>query len=206
MGALSSRLPKQILHFVLFSYFYFTEYNFELNIFKWACCCPQVALPKCSSCHQPLQAGSVSVMGCSFHPQCFTCSVCGDPITGNYIPKEGGKFICEKDFQVIHWSIWPKLLCYLQKTEDACDVCGEAMVGRVLSAVNKQFHPACFRSGAPNYFMPPYHLQSLPWAGAAGATRGWRGWPSITWRGSRPVGTAISATAEQWHSILFITP
>merc|ERR1711892_560327 len=107
----------------------------------------EVALPKCSSCRQPLQSGSVSVMGCSFHPQCFTCSVCGDPITGNYIPKEGGKFICEKDFQ---------------KTEDACAVCGEAMVGRVLSAVNKQFHPACFRCCGCNKGlegMPFYNLE-----------------------------------------------
>merc|ERR1712106_504241 len=90
----------------------------------------EVALPKCSCCRQPLQPGSVTVMGASYHPHCFTCSLCGDPITGKYIPKEGGKFICEKDFQ---------------QTEDKCDHCGQPMLERVLSAVNKQFHPACFK-------------------------------------------------------------
>jgi len=90
----------------------------------------QVALPICASCNLPLQSGSLTVNGVSFHPHCFVCSICDKPIMGKFLTREDGKYICEEDYK---------------QSKDKCDHCGLPMLERVLTAMNKKFHPACFR-------------------------------------------------------------
>jgi len=89
----------------------------------------EVSLPRCSSCHLPLQSGCLTVGGVSFHPHCFVCSICGNPIMGKFITKDDGKYVCEEDFK---------------QSQAKCDHCGLPMLDRVLTAINKKFHPVCF--------------------------------------------------------------
>jgi len=96
------------------------------------------AVPSCHSCQLPLLSGSFTVNGLKFHPDCFTCSVCGNVIMGKFITTEDGKYICEHDFK---------------QSKEKCAECGLPMLEKVLTAMEKKFHPACFRCSQCEYGM-----------------------------------------------------
>ena len=110
----------------------YCEADREVSCSQWGYIChlsphPQVALPLCSSCHLPLQSGSLTVSGVSFHPHCFVCTICGNPIMGKFITREDGHYICEEDYM---------------QSKEKCDHCGLPKLDRVQTAINKNFNPA----------------------------------------------------------------
>lgn len=89
-----------------------------------------VALDPCSACEQPIKDSSVLVNQRPYHPACFACSSCNTPIGGKFYNQPDGSFLCEQD--------------YLQ-SRDKCSHCSLPLVDRVLTAVERKFHPSCFR-------------------------------------------------------------
>lgn len=95
--------------------------------------CPQhqaVSLEPCTACSQPIKEGSVLVNKQPYHPSCFTCSSCGCAIGGKFYSQEDGSFLCEHDYN---------------QSRDKCSHCKLPLLDKVLTAVDKKFHPACFR-------------------------------------------------------------
>jgi len=91
-----------------------------------------VALDSCSGCNQPIKDASVLVNQKPYHPTCFSCSTCQKPIDGKFFTEPDGRFLCEHDYQ---------------QTREKCDHCKLPLLDRVLTAMEKKFHPTCFRCG-----------------------------------------------------------
>lgn len=68
--------------------------------------------------------------GAVWHAECFVCAQCFLPFEdGIYFEFEGRKY-CEHDFQVLY--------------APCCGKCNEFIVGRVIKAMNSNWHPECF--------------------------------------------------------------
>jgi len=89
-----------------------------------------VSLSVCGECGDYIKEGSVMVNGASYHPTCFICSECGQVIDNKFYTTEDNKFICQLDYQ---------------QSRTKCSHCGLPILERILSAVDKKFHPDCFR-------------------------------------------------------------
>ncbi|EPY75940.1 hypothetical protein CB1_001533084 [Camelus ferus] len=73
----------------------------------------------------------VNSSGELFHEHCFVCAQCFRPFPeGLFYEFEGRKY-CEHDFQMLF--------------APCCGSCGEFIVGRVIKAMNSNWHPGCFR-------------------------------------------------------------
>lgn len=65
-----------------------------------------------------------------WHAECFVCAQCFQPFPdGIYFEFEGRKY-CEHDFQVLY--------------APCCNKCNEFIIGRVIKAMNANWHPECF--------------------------------------------------------------
>lgn len=66
-----------------------------------------------------------------YHEHCFVCAQCFRPFPeGLFYEFEGRKY-CEHDFQMLF--------------APCCGFCGEFVIGRVIKAMNANWHPGCFR-------------------------------------------------------------
>ncbi|CAF3159464.1 unnamed protein product [Rotaria sp. Silwood2] len=87
----------------------------------------------CANCHQSFATNEqiVNAAGQIWHTQCFVCAQCFQPFeNGIYFEHEGRKY-CERDFQMLF--------------APCCAECKQAIVGRIIRALQKCFHPDCFR-------------------------------------------------------------
>ncbi|XP_043289855.1 LIM and senescent cell antigen-like-containing domain protein 1 isoform X2 [Venturia canescens] len=87
----------------------------------------------CSRCREGFEAHEkiVNSNGELWHPQCFVCAQCFRPFPeGIFYEFEGRKY-CEHDFHVLF--------------APCCGKCGEFVIGRVIKAMNANWHPGCFR-------------------------------------------------------------
>merc|ERR1712192_313257 len=89
-------------------------------------------LGKCAACGSSIEESAVLAGGETFHQACFTCSTCQKPIAGKFFTEPDGRFLCEHDYQ---------------QMREKCDHCKLPLLDRVLTAMEKKFHPACFRCG-----------------------------------------------------------
>lgn len=89
----------------------------------------EVGLDRCSVCSDYMRSGSVLVGGSSYHAQCFACSACGLPIMDKFYTTDEGKWLCEEDYRL---------------TKPKCYVCSLPVMERMLTAMDRQFHPTCF--------------------------------------------------------------
>lgn len=72
----------------------------------------------------------VNTNGELWHPQCFVCAQCFRAFPeGIFYEFEGRKY-CEHDFQMLF--------------APCCGRCGEFIIGRVIKAMNANWHPKCF--------------------------------------------------------------
>jgi len=55
----------------------------------------------CAFCGQPINGKCVSAMGKRFHPQCFKCSLCQNPLTQGIFKEHYEKPYCHPCFQKI---------------------------------------------------------------------------------------------------------
>eukprot|EP00092_Neocalanus_flemingeri_P002497 GFUD01002673.1.p1 GENE.GFUD01002673.1~~GFUD01002673.1.p1 ORF type:complete len:325 (-),score=77.97 GFUD01002673.1:11-985(-) len=89
----------------------------------------EVGLDRCSVCSDYLRSGAVLVAGSSYHSHCFACSSCGLPILDKFYTTDEGRWLCEEDYRL---------------TKPKCHTCDLPIMGRMLTAMERQFHPACF--------------------------------------------------------------
>ncbi|CAF1266367.1 unnamed protein product [Adineta steineri] len=86
----------------------------------------------CANCKQTFASNEqiVNAAGQIWHTQCFVCAQCFQPFeNGLYFEHDGRKY-CERDFQMLF--------------APCCAECKHPIVGRVIRALQKCFHPDCF--------------------------------------------------------------
>ncbi|XP_053722833.1 actin-binding LIM protein 1-like isoform X2 [Synchiropus splendidus] len=90
-----------------------------------------VTFNDCSACGRDIKNGqALLALGGQWHLGCFKCKVCKTMLNGEYISKDGAPY-CERDYQ-IQFGI-------------QCDMCQRFIMGKVLEAGTKHYHPSCAR-------------------------------------------------------------
>jgi len=90
----------------------------------------------CSGCGEVIESGTVlNAFEMTWHPACLVCNVCGKDFSDNSVLCEGedGFAYCQKHFT--------------ETFTNKCAGCGEAIVGEMLEAVGKKWHPGHFVCG-----------------------------------------------------------
>jgi len=91
------------------------------------------SLGTCYGCGRQIENKVVTALDKPWHPECFKCAGCGSPFsTGS----GGGTFMIRDDR--------PYCQNCTDKTLGVCAGCGGKLTGAVLTALDKQWHPACF--------------------------------------------------------------
>ncbi|XP_050044255.1 LIM and senescent cell antigen-like-containing domain protein 1 [Dermacentor andersoni] len=99
------------------------EANFLMSLENMAC-------TRCGDGFEPHEK-IVNSHGEVWHQACFVCCQCFRPFPeGIFYEFEGRKY-CEHDFHVLF--------------APCCGKCGEFIIGRVIKAMNNNWHPQCFR-------------------------------------------------------------
>lgn len=57
--------------------------------------------PKCDKCSKPIVGNTVKALNGSYHPECFMCQQCHQPIAGGVFHMHEGKVYCDKDFSAL---------------------------------------------------------------------------------------------------------
>ncbi|XP_071131214.1 PDZ and LIM domain protein 7-like isoform X24 [Mytilus edulis] len=88
--------------------------------------------PVCNSCGMNIRGPFVVALGKTWCPDHFVCANprCGTKLLDIGFVEEGGFLYCEKDYELY---FAPK-----------CAVCGSAIVGECVNALQKTYHPKCF--------------------------------------------------------------
>ncbi|KAF7667697.1 hypothetical protein LDENG_00048980 [Lucifuga dentata] len=84
----------------------------------------------CLRCGDPCRGEVLRVQSSHFHIKCFTCKVCGCDLAHSGFYMRNGDYLCPLDFQRLHGTL--------------CNNCGEFVEGEVVTALGKNYHPACF--------------------------------------------------------------
>ncbi|XP_076458711.1 PDZ and LIM domain protein 7-like isoform X2 [Babylonia areolata] len=88
--------------------------------------------PHCNKCNGAIIGECVNALQTTWHPTCFLCTQCKQPIGGNQFHIEEGKPYCEKD-----WAAMFQTMCA------GCDFPIEPG-DRWVEAMSKNFHAECF--------------------------------------------------------------
>ncbi|XP_054855678.1 actin-binding LIM protein 2 [Eublepharis macularius] len=92
---------------------------------------PVQAPQTCGGCGSEIKNGqSLVALDKHWHLTCFKCKMCGKVLNAEYISKDGVPY-CEMDYHV--------------KFGIRCDNCEKYIMGRVLEAGEKHYHPTCAR-------------------------------------------------------------
>uniref|UniRef100_A0ACB8E7B8 Uncharacterized protein n=1 Tax=Sphaerodactylus townsendi TaxID=933632 RepID=A0ACB8E7B8_9SAUR len=85
----------------------------------------------CGGCDCEIKNGqSLVALDKHWHLTCFKCKICGKVLNAEYISKDGVPY-CEMDYHV--------------KFGIRCDNCEKYIMGRILEAGEKHYHPTCAR-------------------------------------------------------------
>jgi len=86
--------------------------------------------PRCKRCEKAIMEGFITALNAQWHPECFSCKVCGVTFPrGNYFEHEGEPH-CE-----IH---------YHASRGTLCASCQKPVTGRCITAMSKKWHPEHF--------------------------------------------------------------
>jgi hypothetical protein len=86
----------------------------------------------CGQCDQSIEGPYVDAMGAQWHKECFVCTECCKPFSGNEFRKHNGKPYCEEHFKVLF--------------SENCTKCSKELTAGqpVFEAADMKFHQACF--------------------------------------------------------------
>lgn len=89
----------------------------------------------CSGCGEKITNIILTAFQMSWHPTCLCCNVCGKDFSDGSPVQEGedGYAYCRK--------------CFIDTFAPKCGGCNQAILGPLLTAMNKKWHPdhfACF--------------------------------------------------------------
>ncbi|CAN7997194.1 unnamed protein product [Ixodes hexagonus] len=99
------------------------EANFLMSLETMAC-------TRCGDGFEPHEK-IVNSHGEVWHQACFVCCQCFRPFPDGIFYEFEGRKYCEHDFHVLF--------------APCCGKCGEFIIGRVIKAMNNNWHPNCFR-------------------------------------------------------------
>jgi len=102
---------------------------FQMGEKKYCEAHQELCLDQCPVCGDYVREGCVVVGGVSYHPHCFTCSQCQLPIRDKFYTTDQGRWLCEEHYR---------------DTRPRCYVCDLPVMDRMLTAMDRQFHPSCF--------------------------------------------------------------
>ncbi|WKX90132.1 hypothetical protein Q1695_009180 [Nippostrongylus brasiliensis] len=123
----------------------------------------------CANCRLPMYDSEdrYTVNDATFHRACFTCEVCGRELRDQQFYLSEGRFYCKQDY-----------LFNMEKKVTRCAECKQPIEDMVLSALSRNYHPACFRCTACGicldgvqfaldknnqvYCLPDYHDRFAP--------------------------------------------
>ncbi|XP_056903029.1 actin-binding LIM protein 1-like isoform X2 [Takifugu flavidus] len=93
----------------------------------------------CNNCREFVEGEVVTVLGKTYHPACFVCTVCKQSFTaGEFVTFSGKDFFCQHCFQPLS----PTQLRY----PNNCSGCGRDIKnGQALLALGGQWHLGCFK-------------------------------------------------------------
>lgn len=94
-------------------------------------------MPTCQHCHRPIEGRYLNALGHHWHPECFRCAGCGQPITPTQFTVEGDR------------PYHPA--CYQERFGLRCAICGDFIEGRYFTdlwdnrycARHQQEYPPC---------------------------------------------------------------
>jgi len=84
---------------------------------------------KCGICNEVVVGEQMEALGKTYHPKCFVCDVCTQPLKGQ-IHHENGKLYCNAD--------------YVETFKPRCGGCEKALAGFFIVALDQKFHKDCF--------------------------------------------------------------
>ncbi|XP_076007547.1 actin-binding LIM protein 1-like isoform X2 [Genypterus blacodes] len=84
----------------------------------------------CHRCGEPCRGEVLRLQSSHFHIKCFSCKVCGCDLACSGFYMRDGEHLCPLDFQRLHGTL--------------CHHCGEFVEGEMVTALGKNYHPACF--------------------------------------------------------------
>eukprot|EP00993_Chasmostoma_nieuportense_P000456 NODE_1420_length_1512_cov_52.905415_g1345_i0.p1 GENE.NODE_1420_length_1512_cov_52.905415_g1345_i0~~NODE_1420_length_1512_cov_52.905415_g1345_i0.p1 ORF type:complete len:467 (+),score=93.91 NODE_1420_length_1512_cov_52.905415_g1345_i0:45-1403(+) len=82
----------------------------------------------CSSCGEEIEGQAITALDTTWHPRCFTCSKCADPIDTGSFKIEDGKPVCDR--------------C---RKRVVCAACNLEIDGQALTALGTTWHTSCFK-------------------------------------------------------------
>ncbi|KAH3767171.1 focal contact protein paxillin [Pelomyxa schiedti] len=85
---------------------------------------------KCAGCNKAITGDCLNALGQKWHPDHFVCNYCHRPFPGGAFYEYQSKAYCEPH--------------YYQMTGYVCSGCGKPVTGRVLTALDKKWHPEHF--------------------------------------------------------------
>ena len=80
----------------------------------------------CYACHDEIESNLVSALERTYHPECFTCTKCKEPITDTKFYTHEGNPYCTKDYAASFASI--------------CHVCRKPILEKLVSAMDYEWH------------------------------------------------------------------
>ncbi|XP_076009071.1 leupaxin [Genypterus blacodes] len=90
----------------------------------------QLFAPKCSGCGKSVRENYLNAANGTWHPECFVCADCLKPFTDGCFMEFEGRPLCSLHFHSHQGTL--------------CGGCGEPIMGRCISALNRKFHPEHF--------------------------------------------------------------
>ncbi|KAL6066904.1 PDZ and LIM domain protein 7 [Balamuthia mandrillaris] len=90
-------------------------------------------IKSCARCGQEVLGVGYEYNGASYHEPCFRCQACKCTLNGVPFVMRGGQPICNN--------------CQLPRAKNVsnCAGCGAALSGKMLAALDKKWHPECFK-------------------------------------------------------------
>ncbi|KNC99916.1 uncharacterized protein SPPG_05288 [Spizellomyces punctatus DAOM BR117] len=105
----------------------------DAKMFKGAPYCPAHEIKPCATCGEgiaDLTTPMVSVLGKTYHPDCFVCAACGCPVKEGFVAFAGHPF-CRED--------------YYRQADLMCGVCGDTIPNAYVEIAGRKYHVDCKR-------------------------------------------------------------
>ncbi|KAJ8346829.1 hypothetical protein SKAU_G00282300 [Synaphobranchus kaupii] len=100
-----------------------------------------VAKGVCGACRKPIIGQVVTAMGCTWHPEHFVCKHCQEEIGSRNFFERDGQPYCEEDYHNLY--------------SPRCHYCNGAILDKVVTALDKTWHPDHFFCAQCGTFFGP---------------------------------------------------
>ncbi|CAH8523512.1 unnamed protein product [Dicrocoelium dendriticum] len=91
----------------------------------------QFVVPRCAKCNKPITGKVLQALDKCWHPLCFVCAQCGQPLN-TFRLEEDGRVLCQDDWSRAHSTV--------------CGKCGQSIseIDQYVEWQDQQFHSGCF--------------------------------------------------------------